>query len=209
MVIEQWQSYVQEVANLFSHGYFYFCPVKYPQDKINKWSGIDQKLIAKYSANQDKDRKYRNKQKGLANYMLVRHADQCLLLRTEGREIEVTDPDHWQDVRAEPYYFRYGSIILKIRRANDKTDVRLEKRCYRDIKGNLAFLVAQEPFPKGLIVRTFDLLNGLPCYAGIIDQKIAIRKHIVAEARQHKGRIAPKDLRINTKRKIYAINSSM
>src|SRR5208337_790082 len=88
---------------------FYFCPVKYPQDKINKWSGIDQKLIAKYSANQDKDRKYRNKQKGLANYMLVRHADQCLLLKTEGREIEVTDPDHWQDVRAEPYYFRYGS----------------------------------------------------------------------------------------------------
>ena len=89
MVIEQWQSYLQEVTNLFSHGYFYFCPVKYPQDKINKWPRIDQKLIAKYSANQDKDRKYRNKQKGLANYMLVRHADQCLLLRTEGREIEV------------------------------------------------------------------------------------------------------------------------
>lgn len=208
MVIEQWQSYIQEVVNLFCHGYFYFCPVKYSRDKVKKWSSTDEKLIAKYSANQDKDRKYRNKQKGLANYMLVRYADQCLLLKTDGREIEVADPDHWLDIRTEPYYFRIGSIILKIRSANKRTDVRLEKKCYRDIKGNLAFLAAQKPFPKELLVRTFNLLNGLPSYAGIIKQKIAIRKYVIAEARRHHGRIAPEDLWINTKRKIYRVHES-
>jgi hypothetical protein len=207
MVIEQWQAYVQQVVNLFSHGYFYFCPVKYPQAKVNRWSEIDKKLIDKYSANQDKDRRYRNRQNENANYMLVRHGDQCLLLKTEGDEKKVVDPDHWQDIRTEPYFFRCGSVTLKIRRANEKTDVRLEKRCYRQIKGNLAFLVAQKPFPKDYIVRTFELLNGLPCYAGIIDQKIAIRKQIIAEARQHQGRIAPKDLWINTKRKIYSVRN--
>src|SRR5208337_5404365 len=86
-------------------------------------------------ANQDKDRRYRNKQKGLANYILVRHEHQCLLMKTEGIEKDVPDPDHWQDVRCEPYYFQYGTIMLKIRHVNGKVDMRLEKRCYRNIKG--------------------------------------------------------------------------
>src|SRR5208283_5509662 len=104
MVIEQWEAYVQQVERLFSYGYFYFCVIKYPKDKIGKWPHIDQKLIAKYNSNQDKDRRYRIKQKGLANYMLVRHEHQCLLLKTEGKEKIVPDPDYWHDVRCEPYY---------------------------------------------------------------------------------------------------------
>ncbi len=208
MVIEQWQAYVQEVANLFAHGYFYFCIIRYPRDKIGKWQRIDQKLIAKYDANQDKDRKYRNKQKGLANYILVRHAHQCLLLKTEGSEKGVNDPDHWQDVRCEPYYFQSGTITLKIRHANGKVDVWLQKKCYRNIKGNLAEIIARKPFPKDYVVRTFDMLNGLPCFSGIIAQKIMLQEYIIAEAKRNQGRIASKDLRVNTKRKIYRINGT-
>jgi len=208
MVIEQWQAYIQQVVNLFSHGYFYFCSIEYPKDKTGKWPRIDQKLIAKYDANQDKDRKYRNRQKGLANYMLVRHEHQCLLLRTDGSEKDVPDPDHWQDVRCEPYYFQYGTIMLKIRRTNDKTDVRLEKKCYRNIKGNLAQIIARKPFPKDYVVRTFDLLNGLPCSSGIIAQKIMLQKYIIAEAKRNQGRIASKDLWVNTKRKVYRVNGT-
>ena len=207
MVIEQWQAYVQQVVNLFSHGYFYFCNVSYPREKAGKWRFIDQKLIAKYDTEQDKDRKYRNRKKGLANYMLVRHEHQCLLLRTEGKEKDVPDPDHWQDVRCEPYYFRYGTIMLKIRNVNGKVDVRLEKRCYRDIKGTLAELIARKPFPMDYVVRTFHLLNGFPSYSGIIAQKIMLQKYVIAEAKRHHGRIASSDLWVNTNRKIYRIKS--
>ena len=209
MVIEQWQAYVQEIVNLFSHGYFYFCHVKYPQDKVDKWFVIDQKLIVKYVANQDKDRRYRNKQKGLANYMLVRHEQQCLLLKTDGVEKDVPDPDHWQDVRCEPYYFQYGTIMLKIRHVNGKVDTRLEKRCYRNIKGNLAEIIARKPFARDYVVRAFYKLNGLPCSSGIIAQKIMLQKYIISEAKRNQGRIASKDLWVNTKRKVYPINSSM
>ncbi len=209
MVIEQWEAYVQQVERLFSHGYFYFCSIKYPKDKIGKWPAIDQKLIVKYMADQDKDRRYRNKQKGLANYMLVRHEHQCLLLKTDGIEKDVPDPDYWQDVRCEPYYFQYGTIMLKIRRVNGKVDMRLEKRCCRNIKGNLDEIIARKPFPRDYVVRTFDMLNGLPCSAGIIAQKIMLQKYIIAEAKRNQGRIASKDLWVNTKRKVYPINSSM
>lgn len=209
MVIEQWQAFVQQVVNLFAHGYFYFCGVTYPRDKAGKWPIIDQKLMAKYGANQDKDRRYRKKHRGLANYMLLRHEHQCLILRTEGKQIDVVDPDNWQDVRCEPYYFRYGTIMLKIRRVNGKVDMRLEKRCYRNIKGNFAEIIARKPFPKDYVVRTFHILNGLPCSSGIIAQKIMLQKYVIAEAKRNQGRIAPKDLWVNTKRKVYLINSSM
>lgn len=207
MLIEQWQAFVQQAVNLFSHGYFYFCCIQYPANKDSKWSNIDQRLLDKYNANQDKDRKYRNKQKGRANYVLIRHGHQCLLLRTIGSEKAVSDPDPWQDIRCEPYNFRYGTITLKIRNSKGKTDVWLEKTCYRSIKGGLSELIARKPFSKDYVVRTFKMLNGLPAYAGIIEQKIILQKYVIAEAKKQHGRITSKDLWVNTKRKVYRIQT--
>lgn len=207
MVIEQWQAFVQQAVNLFSHGYFYFCCIQYPPNKDSKWSNIDQKLIDKYSANQDKDRKYRNKKKGMANYVLIRNGQQCLLLRTLENEKAVSDPDSWQDIRHEPYYFRYRTIMLKIRHANGKVDVWLEKKCYRNIKGGLSELIARKLFSKDYVVRTFKMLNGLPAYAGIIEQKIILQKYVIAEVKKQHGRITSKDLWVNTKRKVYRIQT--
>lgn len=203
-VCTSWQGFLQQLITLIGHGYCFYCKTEYPIKKQDKWDAIDAKLITKYNANIGKDKRYRNQQKGIANYMYLRWGKLALLLRSVGEYME-TD-DRFADIHEKALVLEVGDTMkIKIVPEGSKGRVTayMDKQVFRDIKAELMDH-CQHRRPDILKAR-FSALNGLPAYSGITQQKAGLVSDVIREGKRHGLALQRKDFLIRTARKIVHV----
>lgn len=92
-----WQSLVENMVDLVGHGYYYVCVIPLPRRKEQKFFEIDYKIMRSYHAFynklQSKDKYYRRKKKGLANFRYLRWDNIAVVLHTPG--MIIVSGDHY------------------------------------------------------------------------------------------------------------------
>ncbi|QEM68771.1 hypothetical protein FO488_11795 [Geobacter sp. FeAm09] len=199
-----WQGFLQQLITLISHGYRYYCLTEYPIKKQDKWETSDMKLIKKYDADIGKDKRYRNQQKGRANYTFLRWGKIALILRSAGEYEEAGD--RFVDIREKDLVLEVGDT-MRIRIVHEGSKGRvtayLEKQVYRDIKAELLDHCRHRRLD--VLKGRFAALNGLPGYSGITQQKAGLVTDIIREGKKHGVTLQRKDFPIRTSRKIYKV----
>ncbi len=197
-----WQGFMQMCVYLTGRGYNHYCHITYPLKKQSKWTEIDKKLICKYETDKSKFQRTRQKQRGIANFYLLRWQDQVVIFHTEG---EVSDAllydDRFYNVADKELEVKISEDIeLRITREKSVT-VRLTKESYRGFKALLWDACRSKN--RRIILAEFDKLNGLPAWKGIVYQKKMLAVYTVKQAKKYHIAIKRNELRVNTKRKIY------
>lgn len=114
------EGFIQQVATSYvNRGYRFFVPVQIPDGKDPR--RVDEKLLARYGIAMDSGKRFRRKQKGLANLQYVRFGQFGLLLATAGEhEFFQWERGSIKDCRRVPilalgYSIKYvrGGYLLK------------------------------------------------------------------------------------------------
>ncbi len=209
-ICSSWQGLLQQAVYLVSRGYYNYCLTQYPENKRDRWSCIDQKMIEKYRCNLSKYQRARFKNKGIANYYYLRWDALSLMMHTSGQLPEgITADDKFYDCKEKKnrLVIPIGIIKMQIMPPGDpnniRVTVRLTKESYRDVKSSL--LSACRSQNKYMIIKEYDRLNGLPAWAGIVEQKRMIAGYVAHQARKNHIPLQINELRINTYRKVYPV----
>lgn len=192
-----WQGFIQQLVNLMSHGYRYYCVINLPEKKRDTWGNIDKKLIQKYSANMGKDKRYRRLLQGDANHIYLRWGNRALILRTPGRVLEADDV--FFDLNDKPLLVRAGGTLqLKIVSTGIKgrCTVYIDKGVYREIKAELLNHVRYRRLD--VVQKRFDVLDGIPRYSGITQQKAQLVTALIEAGAKHGLKLKRKDLHFQT-----------
>ena len=184
-LIGEWVAFVQQIQHLVARGYLEYCLVNYPQKKLDKFLKIDRKLIEKYNANLNKDKAYYNKTKGYCNFKFLRYGDTAIIMKSKGdvKQNVVLD-DAFSDARKQKIDIRIGErTVLSIGYdSTKKVTVFLHNDSYRHVKATcLQHLDSSNYYAA---VSTFNNLNGLPAWGGIVQQKIKMKGQILAKMKK-------------------------
>jgi len=198
---QSWQALLQQVVYLCGRGYHYYHITYLPSHKEEKFTTIDEKLIEKYKTDTKPYTRSRLKAKGVCNYFYIRFSNIAIILKTEGsvRE-EINEDDKFSDVRRSPMLLSVSDkVCLSVHYFEQKRlTVKLEKECYQTIKASL--LAVANTKNKYKMIKTFNNLNGLPSWAGIIAQKRKLAQFLCAKAKKNNVLLEQKELRIIDKR---------
>jgi len=205
--VDSWQGLLQLLVNYTSLGYTKYCEVEYPERKRDRFSAIDRKIIEKYHAESSKDQRSRLKKKGYANFVFFRWDRYAWILQSPGvvRDDIVYD-DIFHSFTRRPIVVRAGQethLVVGRFGRNGGVSVKMATETYRNVKAGLMEVACTGD--RSRCVREFDKLNGLPAWHGIVEQKVRLAEYLVKQARKHQVRLSKKDLRINTRRKVYPV----
>lgn len=206
--IKNWKAFLQQAVRLISSGYDYYHLVTYPERKKDRWEWIDKKLTEKYQVTTNKFKAYRNKRKGIPNTRVIRYGSTCLILRTSDDVRGVGDPDPFTTILSTKLRVKISDslefeIYKEERGGKWHTTVRLSRDTYDRIKTEI-----YENIRKGelrMAQESFNRLNELPAYRGIIVQKMNLRKATLAYGKKKRRRIKGSTLKIHTFRKVYRV----
>lgn len=204
--VGNYQGMLQMLVYLIGRGYFFYCLVHLPTQKRDKWDKVDQKLIDKYQCEKSKWQRSRAKVKGDANFYYLRLDALAVILHTPGAFPDtILADDPFEDIRKKPCTLQITELTafdVSVTKEK-KVSVKLNSKTYQGLKDNIA--QTAELKSKELLIREYNKVNGFPAWAGIIAQKRQLAKHVQNQAGRHQYKIESKDLRINTKRKIYKV----
>jgi hypothetical protein len=152
--------------------------------------------MERFDTSKSKDKRYHDKQAGLANYKYLRHELKFMIMRTEGKACDETQ---FRYIGRDPLILRIGfELELKVFRKADKgVTVRLSNDCYRNIKYEMLELLEHRQLEK--LKYKFNALNGIPAYAGMIEHKRQLLKELVKTAKKQGIALKRSDFRLNTK----------
>ncbi|GCF72258.1 hypothetical protein BC2903_60770 [Bacillus cereus] len=204
-LVVSWVGFVQQLQHLIARGYEEYCVVSYPEKKEDKFEKIDRKLISKYNANLNKDKSYYRKKKKICNFKFLRFGNQAIILKTKGKiEEGVVLDDTFKHIKKEKMVIPIGEkATLNVGFDNEKkVSVFMSKEMYREVKYTCFEYVDSRKYKKA--IETFNQLNSLPSWGGIVDQKIKMKEQITRHLQTKMSKDAVKELtkqmRINTKR---------
>jgi hypothetical protein len=206
--IKTWQAYLQQIVDLLNKGYWFYCKVQYPLNKMSKWQDIDKKLIAKYDANADKWVNYFRKRNGMANFRVLRWQNQAVILHTLGAveaNCEESAVDSFQFVKDFPLIVEVSDNIAFKVLVTHKVEVFFERSCYRNLKASLSELCQKRV--KNMVISRFNYLNNIPSYSGIVEQKRSLLRFVIKELRRYQVPVNWKDFSFYTGRKVYKVYS--
>lgn len=166
--MEDWRSYLEQILRFASHGYHWYARVDIPATKSVE--RVEAKLQAKYpEITYNKDKRYRAKKAGKANYAFCRYERNGILLRSRGMPSN-SDDDIWHEFAKIPYTFRVGEFVeLKVGRGGrGKYTCYLTKAAYRSLKALLREYFEDQRYEQ--MQRQWQALSNLPGYSGIIGQ---------------------------------------
>ncbi|MFJ7680440.1 hypothetical protein ACIQXQ_20715 [Peribacillus sp. NPDC097198] len=204
-LIGNWVSFVQQIQHLVSRGYGEFCLIKYPEKKAEKFLKIDRKLIDKYDANLNKDKSYYNKKRKLCNFKFLRWNDVGIILKTKGdvKDGIIVD-DVFLSVKKKKIQVHVGETMTLNIGYDGKgaVTVFIDNESFKIVKATAASYIDSSEYNKA--INTFNNLNGLPSWGGIVSQKIKMKDHLVKKMKkqlpQEKVYVFSKKMIINTKR---------
>lgn len=208
---ESWQGFIQYVATMAGQGYWYYQVIR-PETTLSeeKWQNADDRLLKKFNIMQSKDQRYRNRKHGIANYLYVRHHALALLLKTAGSALTGTESEIFYDIRDKPLEVEISSgIRLKIGQGRKERSITvyLSRVSYRALK--TVFFEHLEHRQIRELEYKFGILNNLPAYTGINEQKVRLREAIFRLAKAHGVKLSKDKFWICFKRKTYKVFSEM
>lgn len=197
---ESWQGLLQQLVYLISRGYTFYHITYLPRDKEEKWIKVDEKLIEKYKTNKSKWQRSRLKNKGVANYFYIRWDNIAIILHTKGDlETGIVRDDKFSDIHQKPLVFKISDLVaFSIQFFNDKVNVKFDKETYEGMKEH--FYDVAKTKNKFKIIKSFEKLNGVPPWAGIIAQKRNLVKFLVEQSKRHDVKITQKEFKLKDKR---------
>lgn len=201
-----WQAFIQYMIDCFNKGYFYYHFNTHPEQRRHKLPEIDKKIINRFEIGLSKDRRYRRKKKGQANYTYLRHELMFVILRTDGDDLcSERANQRFDDIRTKPLIISIGGEIqLKLhKKADTGYTVCLSKACYRDIKTKLLELAEHRQIKQ--MHYWFNALNGIPAYAGMIEHKRQLLKAVLQISKKHGTALKRSDFRLNTRLQKYKV----
>jgi hypothetical protein len=205
--VDSWQGLLQLLVNYTSLGYTKYCEVEYPERKRDRFSAIDRKIIEKYHADSSKDQRSRLKKKGFANFVFFRWDRYAWILQSPGKvRDDVVYDDIFHSFTSRPIVVRAGQethLVVGHFGRSGGVSVKMAAETYRNVKAGLMEVASSGD--RSRCVREFDKLNGLPAWHGIVEQKVRLAGYLVKQARRHQVKLSKKDLRINTRRKVYPV----
>lgn len=195
VVASSWRGLMQYVTkNLIGNGYYYWHFTELPVHKKSKWGQVDKKFIEKYQTDKSKFQRSRRKKDGIANFIYVRWDKFSFVFHTEGTIPSNVDySDIFQDIRRTPIFLKISDeTAFDIQLANNgKAHVKLNKETYLGLKA-LFHNVASNKNAQSL-QKVFQMVNGLPNYSGVVDQKKRLREFVVRQAEKHDILVPDKD----------------
>lgn len=179
-LIGGWDPFVEQIVRLVSRGYEEYCLIIYPIEKEHKFSAIDQKMIEKYNANLNKDKTYYRKTKKIANFKFIRYNNIGILFKSKGElEKNIIIDDAFVHVKKEKIMIPVTEKTVMTIGYNEKQkiSVHLDRDTYKIVKATCFEYIDRKKINE--MIETFNALNNLPAWAGIVDQKIALKKQII------------------------------
>jgi hypothetical protein len=182
-----WKNFLYALTTNIAQGYWYFSQFQYPLKKENKWEKIDLKLLRKYPCAISKDKRYRRKKKGLANYRFFRWQSQAIFLRTEGILEDVKDDENWKKLEGkEKIVVQVGQLEFEIRSINKKTSIKLSRESYRSIKTNIIEKIEKKNiFLLEYAIEIYKRLWNIPNYKFLYIQKQKIKEEMIKAVQKH------------------------
>ncbi|MGU8412089.1 hypothetical protein ACV3M7_13945 [Clostridium perfringens] len=186
---KSWQFMLQQIVYLVSKGYIYYSVGEIPLNKASKARSIDQKIIDKYNMDLSKHQRARRKQKKLTNFYYLRWKNQFVILHTKGNvdESVIIDDEFFniqEHSKGDKFKLTIGKeLIVNIVLKNGKPTVVLDKSTYKDIKTELDELVKNKQI--GKLYKRFSMLNSIPAWSGIVEQKFLLQEEIYKSAKKY------------------------
>lgn len=205
---KSWQGFIQQAITLISKGYHYYFIVS-PKKSLDEdsWQRIDARIITKFDLERsNKDNRYYNKKRGLANYHYLRYGNISIVLRTEGSISDNVKDEKFLDIYAEALVITLSlETSFKIsKKVNEKrVTLYLENDTYRSIKAELFTLLEKNRVND--LKNTFALINDFPAYAGINKQKRQLIAELIDKSKKCNNRLKWTDFTLNLRRKIYKV----
>jgi len=201
-----WQGLVQMMVHLVGRGYWYHMVVTYPAKKRARWPQIDAKMMATYECGKSKYQRARQKRRGEARLMFLRWENVAVVLATDGVLSRKLSRTGFVDIRQ-----RYARIpvservefFIYVDHATKRATARLTKESYLGLKGQI-----EETCRNGKeweIRRIVERMNGLPCWHGILQQKVNLAKLAIGWAGKAGKRLRYVQIRLTMKRKVYKV----
>lgn len=204
-LVVNWVGFVQQLQHLIARGYEEYCSISYPEKKESKYEQIDAKLISKYNCNLDKDKTYYRKKKKVSNFKFLRFGNQAMILKTKGNiEEGIVVDDTFKHIKKEKMVIPIGEkASLSIGYDNEKKiTVFMTREMYREVKYTCFGYIDRQQYNKA--IATFNQLNGLPSWGGIVEQKIKMKQQIARHFEKALSKESAlgltKKMKINTKR---------
>lgn len=190
IICDGWTEYVKQILNFAGHGYEYYCPISIPANKEHKVNIIDRKIVTKYPMVEwGKDRRYKAKKTGWANYAYLRWHLSGILLHTNGLEAHIEDPDTFSRLSEVPYVVKIGTLVdIKIgsARTGKKYTAYLTKESFRNIKALLRENIEHRRLDA--FKEYYDNLETLPAFSGILAQMEELYRFSMSEIKRTKGK---------------------
>jgi hypothetical protein len=115
---------------------------------------------------------------------------------------KVEADDDFTNIKRESVFIRIGSeVVLELlffQRKGQKKGTftfRMSKKMYRNKKAEL--LEFTEAKAKNKVIYSFNMLNNLPAFGGIVSQKIELKSFILKQSRKYGLQISYNDLNVN------------
>jgi len=188
---EDWQGTVQYLSSSIGMGYYYYQVVQYPLKKRDEWRKIDEKMMARFDL-VNRYKRARRKQKGWANFLLVRHEDRLYILMTDGEKPPQVDleGETFKDARKVPLRFKVGNVLdLVISASQGKVEVHMPRDVFQDRKAFIVELAKAGESALKKVRSDLYLLGGIPGYAGINRQRKQLVSLAVKHLRQNQCRV--------------------
>lgn len=198
-----WQGLLQMLVYLTSRGYYFYCPILLSMNKQEKWEKTDAKLMQKYQVSRSKFQRCRRKEQGFANFYYLRWQHIGFILHSQGIiGNDICYDDTFIDIRRQALQLSISentALCVYIGRAvGNKLSVssRMSPAMFKGAKAVLSTIVKSKNIRQ--ICYEFNKLNGIPAYAGIIEQKRALAAYVVKQAQRHQLPLKASQLRIYT-----------
>ena len=203
-----WQGLIQQIIALVSKGYDEYQlltpPGNLTEERLSK---IDKRILEVFDIDKlTRNIRYTNKKQGIPNFIYLRWNMVAIILKTKG---ELTE-----NIKNEKFTASAKGILIEVSEITfmkigyaagetGKYTCRLEKHSYNEILGDLLISLEQKRMYE--LRYMFSILNNLPAYKGVIEQKFEIRKTLFKTAKKHNIKLEKKHFCVYTRRKMHKV----
>lgn len=175
-------AFIQQINNLASKGYCEYQIGRFPIAKKDEFLKIDKKMIASYNTDYNSDKRHYRKKKGLCNVMYLRHEDLWILLKTKGKnDNENLIEKQFLKIEEHPISIEVAKdffVELRYIKDSNKHTYFISKETFRRRREYIRSYINKNQLNEAANV--FNMLNGIPAWGGISEQKKMLKKYLVA-----------------------------
>lgn len=177
---------IQQIVNLVSNGYIEYQFGAFPEHKEKDFLKLDKKMLEAYQADFNSDKRYYRKTKGLCNVKFLRSNNVWILLKTEGKnDNENLIEKQFSKIKEKPLVVEVAKnffVELRYNKEKDSYTYFINKETFRSRREYIRSYINKHQLNEAATV--FNMLNGIPSWGGIYEQKKMLKKYLIDYAKK-------------------------